>query len=212
MNNKKKYLSTASISDILDSKGYKNQMLDISIKPNFIEAKIFGKAKIISIKPIKDNNYKEVYKGLYFLESLKEGEILIVANGFRDYAFFGELMSTLAKSKKVEGAIIDGCTRDKLETVKLKFPVFSKGNIARDIKNRGIIDKVDLDSARISDVSVNKGDYLFGDADGVIVIPKNISTEVIEKAIKSYELERKIKEDIKNGISVDDLLKRHGEF
>ncbi|MDO8556796.1 MAG: cytidyltransferase, partial [Nanoarchaeota archaeon] len=100
MRNCKNILSTALISDILDELGYKEQMLPIQIKPNFLAAKIFGRARIMTLKHLsKKENYKDVYKGLYFLETLKKGEILIVANGFSEHAFFGELMATLARNK-----------------------------------------------------------------------------------------------------------------
>jgi len=114
----KNEISMALISDILDEEGYKNQVLPMSIKPNFETAKILGQARIMTLKKLsKKDNYQDVYKSLYFLESLNKGDVLIVGNGFEKYAFFGELMSTLAKSKGVDGTIVDGATRDKLETI-----------------------------------------------------------------------------------------------
>lgn len=213
MKNVKKKLSTALVSDLLDEMGHKNQLLPIGIKPNFEKAKIFGKARIITLKKIgKKEKYSDIYKSLYFLESLDNGDVLVVANGFEDYAFFGELMSTLAKSKGVEGAIIDGCTRDKLETIKMKYPVFSKKNIARDIKKRGIVDEIDVRSTKIGKTIIRKGDYLLGDLDGVIVIPKEIFNKTIQKALKIFENEKSIKEAIMKGQSVKNLLKNFGEF
>lgn len=209
----KNNLSTALISDILDEEGFRNQMLPIEIKPNFLEAKIFGKARIMTLKPIKEEeNYQDVYKGLYFLESLDKGDILIVANGFKDCAFFGELMSTLSMTKGIEGAIIEGCTRDKAMSIKMKYPVFAKNNLARDIKKRGIVDKVDVDSAKIGEVVVRKGDYIFGDIDGIIIIPAEIKEKVIERAIKLANIESQIKESMAEGKSVKEILNKFGEF
>ncbi len=206
-------ISTALVSDLLDELGHKNQMLPIKIKPNFEKAKIFGKARIMSLKKMsKNEKYSDVYKGLYFLESLDKGDVLVVANGFEDYAFFGELMSTLAKSRGVEGAIIDGCTRDKLETIEMKYPVFAKRNIARDIKKRGIVDKLDLKSTKIGKVKINKGDYLLGDLDGVIVIPHEIIEEVVEKSLNILRNENAIKKAMAKGKSVNELLNKFGEF
>ena len=121
-------------------------------------------------------------------------------------------MSTLAKSKGVEGAIIDGCTRDKLETIEMKYPVFSKKNIARDIKKRGIVDKIDVESTKIGETLIRKGDYLLGDLDGVIVIPKEILGETIEKSLEIFENEKLIKKAINRGQSVKYLLENFGEF
>ncbi|MGV8162444.1 MAG: RraA family protein [Candidatus Nanoarchaeia archaeon] len=205
-------LSSALISDVLDEKGYCYQMLPLEIKPNFLDARIFGRARTMKLKVIAEgDNYKDVYMGLYFIEDMAPGEILVVANGFPNFAFFGELMSTLAKYRKVNGTIIDGCTRDYVETVKMEYPVFARNNFARDIKKRGIVDKLDV-SVKIGEVVINKGDLLFGDYDGVVVIPSVVEEEVLEQCLKVIDLESKIKEDILNGISVKDLLNNRGEF
>ena len=205
-------LSTALVSDILDEAGHPNQLLPIEIKPNFADAKIFGKAKIMSLKEIGNENYQRVYDGLYFLESLTKGDVLIVANGFKDQAFFGELMSTLAKVKGVEGTIVDGCTRDTFMTNSLKYPVFAKNTTARDIKKRGIVDRVDLDQVIIGGVLIRKGDYILGDIDGVIVIPSEINDFVIAQALKIYENEFKIKQSMIEGHSIKEILEKFGEF
>jgi len=211
--NIKNRLSSAILSDVLDSMNYPMQMLPIEIKPNFSEAKLFGRARILKLKRLKKKEgYKQVYKGLYFLESLDKGDVLVVADGFKDQAFFGELMSTLAISKKVEGSIIDGCTRDKIETVKLKYPVFARNNFAKDIKKRGTISEVDSRFAKIGKVRINRGDYLFGDIDGVIVIPKEIKDEVLKRSLEARIIEEKVKKEIKKGLSVSKILKNLGEF
>ncbi len=208
----KNKLSTALLSDILEDIGYSNQLLPIEIKPNFVEAKIFGRARTMTLKSITEKeDYREVYKGLIFLEQLVPGEILIVANGFADCAFFGELMSTLAKRQGIEGAIIDGVTRDTSETIKMQYPVFARNNYARDIKKKGIVDKTDI-SVKVGEATICKGDLILGDYDGVIVIPKTVESEVLAKAIKNYSSEQKIKEMINIGASVEELLKEFGEF
>jgi len=154
MKDYKSLISSAIISDVLDAMGYYSQMLPLEIKPNFLEAKVFGRARTMKIKLLKKgDDYADVYKGLYFLEKLNAGEVLVVAKGFPNFAFFGELMSTLAKYRGVDGVIIDGCTRDYVETVKMQYPVFSRMNFARDIKKRGIIDKLD-EPVNIGDIAI----------------------------------------------------------
>jgi regulator of RNase E activity RraA len=146
------------------------------------------------------------------LESINAGDVLVVGNAFDKHAFFGELMSKLAKSNGVEGAIINGCTRDKLETIRLRYPVFSKNNIAQDIKKRGTIDEIDAEKTIIGGVEIKKGDYILADLDGVIVIPSAIRQEVFARSLKIYENEKRIKKSISNGQAVDKILKRFGEF
>lgn len=196
----------------MDSKNLTNQLLPFDIKPNIPNTKIFGKAQNISLKPIEnEKNYKKVYKGLFFLESLKKGDILVVANGVTDYAFFGELMSNLARIKGVEGVVIDGCTRDYAKTIKMKFPIFSKNNFARDIYKRGIIDKIDI-TVKIGGVKIRSNDYIFGDIDGVIIIPHEIIHDVLNEAIIASDREKKILRKIKGGLSVKEIFNEYGEF
>ena len=206
-------LSAALISDALDNYGFPNQILSSEIKPNFLGAKVFGKIRILTLKSLKNKKrYSEVYKGLRFLELMKKGDVLVVAKGFRNHAFFGEIMSTVAKSRGIEGVVVDGCTRDSLETIKMKYPVFARDNIARDIKKRAIVDKVDASSVRIDGVLIRKGDYLFGDNDGVIIIPKEIKEKIINRALRVFWLEKRIKRGIKNGLQAEVLLNNFGEF
>ena len=208
----KNILSTALISDVMDELGYISQMLSVQIKPNFCEAKIFGYARTLLLKQIEPNeDYRTIYDGLPFIETINKGEIIVVGGGSKKYAFFGELMSTLSQTREVEGAIIDGLTRDSSQTREMRFPVFSRDSYARDIKKRGIIAAKDA-TIYIDNVKIDKGYLIVGDSDGVIVVPKNIEEKVITLAIKSSKLEDRIKIAIKSGITVKEIIQHNGEF
>ncbi len=205
-------LSSAIISDVLDEMGYTHQLLPSDIKPNFVKARLFGRARPMSLKPITNGeDHREVYRGPHFLEQLNKGDVLVVGNGFKEMAFFGELMATLAQYRGVDGTIIDGCTRDTIETINMCYPVFARTNYARDIKKRGIVDKLDI-SVIIGECTIKPGDLLFGDYDAVAVIPQTIESEVLTQCVAVADLEQKIKEDIKKGVPVDDILRERGEF
>lgn len=208
----KEYLSTALISDIMDDLGYRKQMLSVEIKPNFYEAKIVGYARTLKLKTMSPtDDYRDIYKGLPFIESMNAGEVLVVSGGSKKYAFFGELMSTLAQTRKIEGTIIDGLTRDSAQTRQMQFPVFSRDNYARDIKKRGIVAAQDI-SVYVDRVQINKGDLVIGDCDGVIVVPNHLDDIVLNRAFESTKLEERIKKAIKAGIPVKQILKQNGEF
>lgn len=205
-------MSSAMLSDVLDEMGYQNQMLPLELKPNYLEARVYGRARTMKLKALeKGDDYRDVYRGLPFIEQMKQGEVLVVANGFPNFAFFGELMSTLAQRIGVEGAIVDGCTRDYVETVAMRFPVFSRTNYARDIKKRGVIETVDC-PVNVGSLSIEPGDLLFGDYDGVVVIPGEIEEKVIMECMKVSTLENQIKEDLKRGVPVSEILRSRGEF
>ena len=212
MTNYKAHLTSAIISDVLYEMGYTQQLLPPEIKPNFMKACLFGRARTMSLKHITDGeDPRDVYRGLHFIEQLKKGEVLVVGNGFKEMAFFGELMATLAQHRGIDGTIIDGCTRDTIETIAMCYPVFARTNYARDIKKRGIVDKLDS-SVVIGECAIEPGDLLFGDYDAVAVIPKKIENEVLTRCMVVVDLEKKIKEDIQRGTSVDDILRERGDF
>lgn len=208
----KSYISSAVISDVLASLGYENQLLPNEIKPNFLKARIFGRARTLTLKELSNGqDYRGIYKSLNFVAGLNSGEVLVVANGFNKLAFFGELMATLAQCRGVDGVVIDGCTRDTVETIEMGYPVFARAHYARDIKKRGTIDALDT-KVHIGECTIQPGDLLFGDYDAVAVIPQKIQRKVIARCIEVVNLEKRIKEDIRQGVDIKDILRKRGEF
>jgi regulator of RNase E activity RraA len=208
----KQYLSAALLSDIMDDMGYKHQMLPVAIKPNYVDAKIVGRARTLQLQAITNGeDYRRIYEGLPFIEQMNAGEILVVAGGSRNYAFFGELMSTLSQKRGLEGAIVDGLTRDTAQTRAMEFPVFARDNYARDIKKRGIIVGKDT-PVTVGGVGIERDTLIVGDYDGVIVVPKSIEEEVLSKALCAAKLEERIKEAIKEGVPVTSIINQNGDF
>jgi regulator of RNase E activity RraA len=211
-NMKKDELCTALISDTLIDMGCENQMLPVGFKPTFEEAKIFGKVRTMLLKEIEEkDDYKDIYKGIRFLEEMNPDEILLVANGFDNMAFFGELMSTVAIKNKLQGAVIDGVTRDRQPTRDLKFPVFAKGAYAKDLRNKAIVEKTD-GKVKIGAVSISSGDYLFGDSDGIVIIPKELYYETMKKVTSLLETEKEVKKLVEKGASVEEISRKCGNF
>lgn len=205
-------LATAVFSDVLDDMGYRNQMLPMTIKPNIPEAKICGRARTLQLKALEQGeDPRGIYRSLGLVQRLEAGEVLVVGGGFETYAFFGELMSTLAQQRGAAGVIVDGCTRDYAETVRLAFPVFARGTYARDVKGRATVKEMDM-AVVVGDVTIVPGQLLFGDYDGVIAIPAEVEEQVLQRALEVVTLEDKIKNDLKSGRQVEDILKQCGDF
>ena len=93
----------------------------------------------------------------------------------------------------------------------MSYPVLARINNAQDIKKRGTVDKLDV-SVVIGECAIKPGDLLFGDYDAVAVIPRAIENEVLTRCVAVADLEKKIKEDIKRGASVEDILREQGDF
>jgi 4-hydroxy-4-methyl-2-oxoglutarate aldolase len=195
-------------SDELDKMGYRNQVIN-EWKLNKISNRVFGKVRTMTIETIEtpDENIK---KGLGFLGSLKEGEVLFV-KGSQDFAYFGELMSRLSVEVGLSGAIIDGLTRDTNYTQNINFPIFAKGYSPKDIKGRGRVDKIDV-LIYVDDIRIKSGDYIFGDSDAIVVIPEEIFSDLVPLINRAVEEEAGIKMMIAKGKSISEILEVAKEF
>jgi regulator of RNase E activity RraA len=144
------------------------------------------------------------------IDSLQKGEIPVFAcsNPAR-VAPWGELLSTAAMARGAAGALMDGCTRDVKAIRAMQFPVFHGGIAPLDSKGRGKIMAIDVPIV-CAGVTVNPGDLVFGDADGVVVIPKSIEDEVLRLAYEKVKGEHSTLEELRAGQKLADVFARHG--
>jgi 4-hydroxy-4-methyl-2-oxoglutarate aldolase len=125
------------------------------------------------------------------------------------YALWGGLMSTRAQKLKAGGAVLDGYSRDTNEILSLGFPVFSLGAYAQDQGPRGkVIDfRVPI---QIGQARIEPGDLLFGDIDGVLVVPRAREAEVIEAALEKARGENSVRSALEQGMSTLDAFRTFG--
>lgn len=199
---------TGIFSDELDKLGYRNQVAS-EWKLNKSSNRLFGKVRTLLIETIETPDEK-IKKGLNFLGSLENGEILVV-KGSSDFAYFGELMSRLSVERDISGAIIDGLTRDTFYTQNIEFPIFAKGYSPKDIKGRGRVRDVDV-RIEIDEIIVDSNDYVFADSDALVFIPNKIFETLVPKINKAVKEEANIKKMIKEGKTISEILNVTKEF
>ena len=143
------------------------------------------------------------------LDDLKTNEIYVCTGGSPRYALWGELMSTRAMKLGAAGAVVDGYSRDTFGILQLGFPVFSSGRYAQDQGPRGkVLDfRVPLE---IEGVRINPGDIIFGDIDGVIVIPQEAEEEAFTKAVEKARGEKLVQKAIQDGMSTCEAFATFG--
>src|SRR5665213_515936 len=202
----KRELFTALVGDILDKLGFLHQFLPQQLKPLDPKMVIIGRAMPV----IETDVYSEVVEvthlpimqkpfGLMFeaLDSLQENEVYICTGSSPKYALWGGLMSARAIKLKAAGAVMNGFSRDTNQVIDLNFPTFSLGSYAQDQGPRGkVVDyrvAIEWDNIRIS-----PGDVIFGDRDGVLVIPKETEEEVFVKAIEKAGIEKLVLRTLEN--------------
>jgi regulator of RNase E activity RraA len=201
-------IPTASLSDALDKKGIKGY-LSHEVKPVFDTKRIVGRAVTI-----KDKLTKEVITPFLALEAIDKaqpGDIIVrtVENGnAKDIALWGGLMSLAAKKKGIKGVVLDGGVRDVLEAKAMSFPIFAKS--ITPVTSVGRTKVVEFNSSiMIDDVTINPGDIIVGDSDGVVVIPVSLLENVIALAKEIDSLEKQESEELKKGKSIVEVIKKY---
>lgn len=210
-------LYSAVIGDILDKMHCYHQFLPYRIQPIKDHMVAAGRAMTV----LEADAFEELSSGqnpimqkpfglmLEALDDIKKDEIYICTGSSPAYALVGELMCTRMQILGAAGAVVNGFHRDTKGIVDLDFPCFSYGRYAQDQAPRGkVIDfRVPIE---IEGVRVNPGDIIFGDLDGVVVIPKAIETEVIQKAYEKATGEKMVSEAIRAGMGAKESFDKHG--
>jgi regulator of RNase E activity RraA len=179
---------------------------------NLPDQKIFGRAKTMQIDICADDDdFRKIYDGLNLYDHVVSNDIIVVANHVPGYAFFGELNANLAIRSGAVGAIIDGVTRDMPDTCRMGFPVFAKGNHCKDTRKHGVVGSRNK-TIVVDGVSIHKDDLIFGDSDGIVVIPSKHEKTILEEALKRKNNEAGILLAIAQGIGTDELVKQFGLF
>lgn len=215
-------LTSSLIGDILDNLGYRQQFLPPRIRALDPDRPLAGRAM-----PVLESDYltpeptPEVSPGvnplgakpfglmLEALDDLRPDEVYIAAGSSPRYALWGGLMTLRALELGAAGAVLDGYSRDTREILSTPFPVFSHGSYGQDQGPRGkVIDyRVPIE---IEGVRVDPGDILFGDVDGVVVIPQAVEEEVIARALEKGDAEDQVRNAILEGMSTVEAFRTFG--
>jgi regulator of RNase E activity RraA len=211
-------LHTAVVGDVMDSIGFRHQFLPPQIKPLRNDMIIVGR----SMPVLEADVFTEAHDGssnnvmsrpfglmLQALDDLRPDEVYVCTGASPEYALWGELMSTRATTLGAAGAVVDGYSRDTRGILQLGFPTFSYGGYAQDQGPRGkVIDfRVPLE---IGGVRLEPGDLVFGDLDGVCIIPRAAEEEVVRKALEKAREESVLERALREGMSATEAFARYG--
>lgn len=210
-------LFTAVVGDILDKMGLLHQFLPPQIQPLRDDMVVVGRAMpVLDVDYFGDHEASQTSIGnqpfglmLHALDDLKPHEVYIATGGSPTYALWGELMSTRAMKLGAAGAVCNGYSRDTRGILSLGFPTFSMGRYAQDQGARGkVVDwRIGIE---IGKVRINPGDIVFGDLDGVLIIPRAAEDEAITRALDKARTESRVRIAIENGMSTVEAFKTFG--
>ncbi|WP_242202032.1 RraA family protein [Aestuariivivens insulae] len=214
----KRELFVALVGDILDKMGYRHQFLQPQIKPLNHDFVVIGRAMPVLeadvFEEVSQNTNNPLMKkpfGLMFeaLDSLKAGEVYICSGSSPEYALWGGLMSTRAIKLGAAGAVVNGWSRDTKEILDLNFPTFSLGGYAQDQGPRGKVIDYNV-PIEFNGVGINPGDMVYGDRDGVLIIPDKAVDQAFTGAIEKARGEQLVKKALEEGMSTVDAFNKFG--
>lgn len=201
-------LYTPVVGDILDALGYFHQFLPQPIQPMRQDMILAGRAMPALNRSVAGPQHPPFGRLTEALDQLQPGEIYL-ATGALDCASWGEIMTATAKTRGAAGAVIDGFHRDTLRILEQDWPVFSRGRYAQDAAVRSTV--ADFRCAvEIDQVRVRPGDLVFGDLDGVVIVPKEAEEEVIARALEKASGEKLARSEIEAGASSTSVFHKYG--
>jgi regulator of RNase E activity RraA/CMP-N-acetylneuraminic acid synthetase len=206
----KHFFNSAVFSDILTEMKYAKVITGLA--PNLMHKKIFGRANTLKIRAVREGEtYKGIYEALKTYDKIQRGEIIVVENEFEDRAYFGELNAHLAVRAGAIGTIISGKTRDIELVSGMDYPVFSSGYSCFDIRGMATFGGHNK-PVQIKGVTINPGDLIFADINGIAVIPREIEDIVLKKAIETVKTEKNVLNGILEQTNAYSIYEKDGEF
>jgi regulator of RNase E activity RraA len=205
-------LFCALLSDVLDALGCMDQALPARIRPLDEASVMVGRARTALFADIYEvtPNVNPYELEITLIDSLQPDEIPVFACGATGrIAPWGELLSTAAKARGAAGSLMDGMVRDIKAIRAMGFPVFHGGIGPLDSKGRGKIVAVDV-PIECGGVRVTPGDLIFGDADGVVVVPKAVEEQALAAAFEKLKSERSTLAELRAGVKLAEVYAKYG--
>jgi regulator of RNase E activity RraA len=197
-------LSTSTVSDALDRLGISGQCF--GIMPVFAGGRMCGPAFTLKYLPVGPGG------GTVgdFLDDVPQGGVVAIDNNGRtDCTVWGDIMTFVAARRGVAGTAINGICRDVDRSREMKYPIFSLSHWMRTGKDRVRLAEINK-SVNMGGVSVDSGDILLGDDNGVVAVPAARANEVAELAAKIEEIEDRIREAVAGGMTLAEARRNFG--
>ena len=206
-------LSAAILSDVMDSLGLSSRAMQPFVRPLDDGKVLVGRARTGLYMPAyalrEGENPYEVEIAL--VDDLEPGEVVVLAcNGpTQRIAPWGELLSTASMARGAAGCVTDGLVRDVKQIRDMGFPVFQGGIGPLDTKGRARMVERDV-RVECGGVSIDPGDIVFGDVDGVVVVPRSHEQAVLARALEKVRGENRTRDALRTGEPLASVFKRFG--
>jgi len=206
-------LYSAVLSDVMDSMGLMDQAMRPFVRPLDESSVMFGRARTglyMNRFEVKANE-NPYGTEITFMDDLKPGDVAVLAcdGPTERIAPWGELLTTAARARGAAGCVTDGLIRDIKRIREAQFPVFHGGIGPLDSKGRAKM--MDMDCrVTCGGVLISAGDWIFGDADGVVAVPAGIASDVFAKAVEKVSAESRSRDDLAAGRLLREVFEEYG--
>jgi 3-hexulose-6-phosphate synthase/6-phospho-3-hexuloisomerase len=189
-------VSSPNVTDAMQRQGAMHGLLPRLANPN---VRVAGPAVTVLTR---DGDWA---KPVEAIDRAGEGDVIVVDAGGGTTAIWGELASWSAHMRKVAAVVIDGAARDIDAILELGFPVFSRSVSpnAGEPKGHGEIGT----EVVVGGVRVRPGDWIVGDASGIVVVPRERAQEIANRALDVMEHENRVREEIQRGSTLGSVQK-----
>ncbi|WP_336501239.1 fumarylacetoacetate hydrolase family protein [Microbacterium paraoxydans] len=206
---------TAGLSAQLRKRGHHSCFID-GVSANLPDTKIVGTAKTLRFVPFREDLFRS-HGGGYnaqkrAFDAVAEGEIIVIeARGDATTGTLGDILALRAQTRGAAGVVTDGGVRDFQAVAEIGLPVFSQGAHPSVLGRKHVPWDVDV-TISCGGATVQPGDIIVGDSDGVIVIPPALAAEVAAEAVAQEIEDAWIAEQVAAGHPVDGLFPMNAEW
>lgn len=203
-------LYVAVVSDALDGLGLHDQAMDDRLRPLTPDMRLVGRAHTVLTADVYERPAEPYRMEIEAVDALTPGDVMVAAtNHSSRTCFWGELLSTAAVARGATGCAIDGHTRDVRKIIAMGFPVFATGIRPVDSSWRSSVVAYGC-PIECGGVRVEAGDVIFGDFDGIVVIPRARLAETVAAAVAKVDGENLSRDMLREGAMLRDVYDKFG--
>ena len=205
-------LYTGALHDVMRGMGMRDFTLPPTIRAQTVQKTIAGPAFTLLGRVDRNADpHQTLLDWTGFLSKAKPGHVVVIQANDNEVAHMGELSGEVLMRKGVPGCVIDGATRDVSFLIDMKLPVYARYTTPRDIVGYWLVGGMDV-PVTIGPVTINPGDYILADHDGVIVLPNARAEEIVTAAETASKTENKIRTAVLAGMDPQAAYLKYGKF
>lgn len=206
----RQHFTSAVVCDALDQEGLPRQSPRVPLKPLTVDAVLVGRCRTTLWADMAHPDPRPYELELKAVDACRPDDVLVcAAGGSVRSGVWGELLSTAARNAGCVGAVVDGAVRDVTRMRQMGFPVFARGTVIYDSKDRQRV--IDLDvPVEIDGVRFSPSDLVVADEDGVVVVPRAAEAAVVRRAWEKVHAENRVRDAIRGGMKAAEAFDRFG--